>query len=777
MRVTLALLSLAAFILSVVLAPEHGLIRDSLQNGQSTYRLPAWKWPYMDGAGVGYTDLSPERTDLVLEGVVRRPSADSETWRILYRGDVEVSLDEQELLVAEGAAPGSTVQVRATWSGEFARLRVVMHPTRNELMSEPRHGFAIQSENAFGGWTLLGEDRLFADVPTPGVASTVARWTFVRTLSLWLLLGVALYSLVTTFRSAWRTTPSAVKLAVAVFTAAFLTRAIVLTDRFAVDPRLWTLSSNGDNYVLFARATLSGGPSAVHGAYYGPGNVWWLMAVTSAIGPELAKLSWVNVLLGSVSVSALAYAAARARGLRAGAFVGLFASFYGPLVFFQTSLQVAAVATSAMALLIAAVLRHHHEPTPGRAFTSGLFLGAAALARPTHLALAPVLFFVFVLGRRWRDAALLTVGTLCVVLPQTALNQTSLDHSLISANGPINLLLGNNTDASGDYSRTPAFFAARDKARENGETLVQATKDEILEDPVRAAELFVRKCALLFLQDETDGMISFPVQGLEASPFLRAITWNGRIGMAVLAWLAFFGAAAALMRDRLPADRLAITAVICTAAFGLATAAVFVNARIRSPEIPLLILLAALGLDRLSSRQLRLRSAIFAATLATALTMGVTLVLTHLPRKPVLGALPSDAVALEAAPGAGLQLIGYRIEPEELIAGRHAYVTLFWRAAGESRDDAKVRVSILGMNEGKPLSSVKEDIGTVQFPPRPPSTWSPGAIVQEAYYVPLRRTCPDAVRIQATYGSGESRDLGGPHRVAPPRPLQGRILD
>ncbi|HRX84051.1 MAG TPA: tetratricopeptide repeat protein [Phycisphaerae bacterium] len=192
-----------------------------------------------------------------------------------------------------------------------------------------------------------------------------------------------------------------------------------------------------------------------------PGYPYFLAAVYELFGITPLPIRLVQIVLG-VGSCALAFVIGR-RWF--GSVVGLMWSggmmLYWGFTYFDMELQ--AVGPLVFLLLLAFFLlgKWWDRRACGWAALAGIVLGGCALLRPNVLPLVPLVAAWMILTRRdaahrrrrWFGAAGLVAGAGLAVLPATIRNaRVSGEFVLISANGGINLFIGNNPEANGEIS-------------------------------------------------------------------------------------------------------------------------------------------------------------------------------------------------------------------------------------------------------------------------------------------------------------------------------------
>ena len=187
-----------------------------------------------------------------------------------------------------------------------------------------------------------------------------------------------------------------------------------------------------------------------------PGYPYALAAFYRIGGASPDTARYFQIALGLLGV-VLTYALGRALfrpsvGLVAAAG----AAFYWTGIYFEQELQ--AVALIQVLLLGALLLLNRVRTSWPAAIAAGVVLGLLALVRANALLLIPIaaLWIALETPRAWGRAAAVFVFALLAILPATVRNQqVSGETVLISANGPINLWIGNNPEADGVSAKIP----------------------------------------------------------------------------------------------------------------------------------------------------------------------------------------------------------------------------------------------------------------------------------------------------------------------------------
>ena len=323
------------------------------------------------------------------------------------------------------------------------------------------------------------------------------------------------------------------------------------------------------------------------------------------------------------------------------------ATLTGPLLFYHSQLLAAAPAAVLMLAVLLLALQAMERPSAARWLATGAVNGLAMLFVATTAALIPVLaFFAWFavhgradpppppaanrLRRAGRVAALL-FGALLAVMPVALRNYDACGKWVwVSHNGGINFYVGNNRNWDVTLTVQPGFDwdkllrvpylqsgvkDAVDADRQFGRMAWQDTRQA----PLAFVKRLVRKAVVFWHGREIPRNID--IYGWrEQSRLLSATVWRAGIDFpcGLLVPLALAGACA-LRRRR---EGLLLTGA--TVAFGLLVALYFPCSRYRVPILPVVVLLACVGVQALADA-VRARSWRTAGVLGSlALAAGVT---------------------------------------------------------------------------------------------------------------------------------------------------------
>ncbi|MBU1909169.1 MAG: glycosyltransferase family 39 protein, partial [Verrucomicrobia bacterium] len=290
-----------------------------------------------------------------------------------------------------------------------------------------------------------------------------------------------------------------------------------------------------------------------------PGYPYFLALVYRLTGgnPSLARLA--QFVLGVLNVFLAFWFSRRWFGEATGWVAAALAATYWVFLYYEGELLEPALLITLTWLLLLALGRWMESRKAAWLFGAGLMLGLSALARPNALVWLPV-------GVGWaawslraepawlkqsaRATLLLLVGTALVVLPVTARNYVvARDFVLISSNGGINLLLGQDPEAVANHasnetgnwscfdypailSRASAEAGRPLKASEASRWFGRKARERIFGRPRATLKLLVLKSLLFWGPRE---VANNKIEELEraASPILRRLPVSFSF---VLAW-------------------------------------------------------------------------------------------------------------------------------------------------------------------------------------------------------------------------------------------------
>ena len=409
-----------------------------------------------------------------------------------------------------------------------------------------------------------------------------------------------------------------------IFVAVFLVRLVVLI-RLASSPLLLPTGGDMHFYDQWAKQILHGHWTD-HQAFYGLPLYPFLVALLYRLfgyGPFVPGFfqtcldAGTAVLVYKITVRALADGSdtpAKAANLSGIAAAAAWC-FFLPAQAYSVILMPAAGAVFAFWLLVWQIVRTGNVPSRWRCVVCGVLIGFTSMGVATILFLVPLfLIALFVqrshtgLAAKGAAAALLILGVMAGSSPCWLHNYfVARDPVFLSAHGGINLWLGNNPAATG-YPRFPDLHAGQGEMLRDsidqaetaaGRSLKRSevsrywsgkARDYISANPGAWLKLLARKLGNFWNAFEYDdlGVIAILREEGVVFPGLRfALVAVLGLSSAVFSWRAF------------PASRWIAAAIALQL---LAILPVFVTERYRLAVVPGLLVLAALGLERLWNR-------------------------------------------------------------------------------------------------------------------------------------------------------------------------------
>ncbi len=307
---------------------------------------------------------------------------------------------------------------------------------------------------------------------------------------------------------------------------------------------------------------------------------------------------------------------------RVGLVAGIGAALYGMLVYFDGELLVEPLFIPLLVASLLAYAKFRNGRRLGLLALAGLFLGLAAITRPSALVVFPIFILDIILSKPRRPGhfpwktrmtsilPLLFCGSLPIAPVAYHNFQQGGDAVVIAGSGGINFYIGNNPQADGLHSIMPGFGATWDvpaisypayqaahrtlKLSEVNSYYSQLAWQYILQNPSAALKLFVKKIFAFWnrLEISNNRDLYFFKNETQIMPYLRLL------GFWMVGPLGLLGLWVGWRRRLLPGWFLAIIPV-----YMLSVAAFFVTARFRAPMIPLLLICAAAALFELAARR------------------------------------------------------------------------------------------------------------------------------------------------------------------------------
>ncbi len=326
-------------------------------------------------------------------------------------------------------------------------------------------------------------------------------------------------------------------------------------------------------------------------------------------GNSLIFVRIIQLLAGCLTLLFTYWLAEKISNRRIAAIALIILLLYPVMTFFEGELLL-----DSLFSLLALISLYYLVPDNNRnnrPILAGLFFALAALTRPVVLVFVPiVLIYLLCRGKReekygngLRAAAAFLFITVMVIAPVTLVNYIRSDQFiLVSYQGGVNFFIGNNPDADGLSASLPpvgrdwslddaAYFAFKD----TGHRILHAEQSRhwylkgikyIYSDPSGFIRLFAKKFYFLFSGHEISNNL----------PLKEAVFDNGFLKwLPVRLSLLLSLAVLPLFFYRKDTSRyLFLYSIVLI--YGLTVSFFFVTSRFRLPLIPVLAILAAIGL-------------------------------------------------------------------------------------------------------------------------------------------------------------------------------------
>jgi tetratricopeptide (TPR) repeat protein len=324
------------------------------------------------------------------------------------------------------------------------------------------------------------------------------------------------------------------------------------------------------------------------------------------LGADAVAVRAVQFIIGAGTAMLTAALSARRLGRWGGLGAGLIVAVYGPLIYFEGELLLVVLEAPLYLLAAWATDRALERPGPGRWLLAGAVTGAGALARPTVLAVVPVvLVAALIRGRRAAPlGAAAYAGALLAVLSPALLHNAIAGGDVVpvASQGGLNYYLGNNPDADGMAALAPDFRQTWEGGVEDARILAERAAGHPLKPSAvssywyRRAFAWARRDPGAFLGHQLRKLgyfwDAFEVPNNQDYYYFAGLSrlFRGPFphAFALLAPLALAGLAG---RRRLGFAWIAVPAVLMGA-----IVAFFVCAKFRAPLVPLFAVWAAAGI-------------------------------------------------------------------------------------------------------------------------------------------------------------------------------------
>ncbi len=400
----------------------------------------------------------------------------------------------------------------------------------------------------------------------------------------------------------------------------------------------------------------------------------------------------------------------------------------------------------------------------------GLVLGVAIVIRPTFLLVLPlaILSLFWVKLQNWQ--ALIPAATRSIVIaalaalavaPITLFNyRASGETSLVSANGPVNLYLGNNTSASGVLVYSPNFYYAQNLVNRGEATYSDLTLAEIQEDPVRWIQLLIRKAAFIFGNTETSSNVNFYKHAYNISWLMRLLPFRFGI-LSILGFIGLTGIAFRKEDWRNWIPTLGVASIVV--ASGLLF---FAATRFRVSLYASATLLACYGIWHLSSlrgaaKQARVTTTVIGCLVA-AFVMSAPAIRETVVKAQVDQPLPETAQWYDQPVNDFVNLEA--LEVTEALAGEGQLIDLYWRVTGPIPNPENLNVSLKYTDQNQQVVFQLDRIpATGNHPAYPPTEWQIGELVKDTHFVRLPNELyqTDLIRLDAVLYNKETFERYG----------------
>ena len=434
---------------------------------------------------------------------------------------------------------------------------------------------------------------------------------------------------------------------VVVFAAALLVRLVYFALNLATNPALDFPILDSLFHHQWALAIVAGTPDE-EAFFRGPLYPYLLSGVYRLNGGAIAGALLVQHFLGALSCVVI-YLLSREFFSRVVALTaGGLAAFYWTFVFFEGELLIVTLFVFLVAVslwLLAVAARTGRMPAIAGA---GVALGLAALARPSILVFYPAVPFVLSRatgGRRWRHAAVV-LGIAAIVIAPAMIRNYAVARAVvpIATSGGVNFYIGNNETADGRTAIVPGTAAPWMGGNEEAVAIAERGAGRrlsatgvsryyfgegwrwVTSHPVGALLLWTKKLILFWEGPERSNE--------KFMYFFWRRAGIGKVpmpGFWLVAPLALAGMALLWRRRR---DLRLL--YLFSATYMLGVLVFFVNARLRLPVVPVLIIFAAWTLCTLfvtlKARRYRAALAPLALTLIAGLAVNASYASFHRDR-------------------------------------------------------------------------------------------------------------------------------------------------
>ena len=342
-----------------------------------------------------------------------------------------------------------------------------------------------------------------------------------------------------------------------------------------------------------------------HPTAYRPIGFPAVLALVYSIQESIFLAQIVQSILISITgicIALLIYAANSSRVL---SIIGMIIWFILPLTFVQTSVLLSEPLSIA-AMLSAIVLQSQKKDKILLLICSGICWGIAVLSRPSFLLPAFVITaFIAIHNATIKESCkrfLITISSLSIVVsPWIIRNAIVMGKPMLSTNGGINLLIGNNPQANGSYKAIDALSKFDMMSETDADAkAMDEVKNYIYNNPLQALLRIPKKIAYLFASDTYLALQSFAKPSLQYRESVRSLSfWNLSLFIIPGALIMLLGLYYLPLASHYEIGTIAIITMIV---WCIVHAIYFGSPRYHEPLIPFMIISFILGISTNNAR-------------------------------------------------------------------------------------------------------------------------------------------------------------------------------
>ncbi|MEO6239332.1 MAG: glycosyltransferase family 39 protein [Vicinamibacterales bacterium] len=404
------------------------------------------------------------------------------------------------------------------------------------------------------------------------------------------------------------------------------------------------------SYVRLARLVMNGDLALGPGLYYLSPLYIYFLAGALAVSDSFTWVRLLQIGLGTAAVGCIYLTALDWYGRRAASIAAVLAALTGIFTFYEILILQASLdtfLTAAALMFLARALGSAPDTTLADSVVStrygcltGIFFGLQILNRPNVIVAVLGVALSLAAIRRPRIAASLVAGVVLALSPVIVRNVVvSQQFALASSQGGLNLYIGNNPSATGQYAAVPGVRANVEGQSEDTRRVAEAAEARSLSDaevsahftglatrwmidhPHAAARLFARKLALVFNARHQWLDFSYPYYARDTGSSLWLLFVGPWLLIPVGLTGLVSGAAALRAGNSRRADYYAWASFVPW--YALSVAVFFVAERYRLPIfVPLCIAAGGAGnqlmLRALPGRSLAITTAVFVLAVVCA---------------------------------------------------------------------------------------------------------------------------------------------------------------